>query len=258
MAGPYFIPDIYALDLGDAPNFGALAAAGPQYVGCILKATQGVQYSPAWFTTNWQRLKAAGGARYGSSWFRGVYHFGMPNTRGDVQADFLLTALQRAGGWDPRGDMPPAWDLEGSSWTSEQQIVDVSSSFAARIQSALGATPVLYTGATVRDKRITNRMGYSKLWTPHLDMSKAGWPLSDYALWQYAGDGKWYNPALAPIYKYPTSIPGWGATDMNVVMDRGSAAQTISTVQSILTGGSMKPLLVVIAAVATYLILRRT
>ncbi len=256
MGGPYFIADIYAQDLGPAPNFAALAAY-PQMIGCILKATQGVQYAPQWFTDNWPRARAAGGSRYGTSWFRGCYHFGMPNTNGAVQADFCLAAVNRAGGLTP-DDMPIAWDLEGSAWSSSQQVIDVSSQFAARIKQQTGKTPVLYSGATIRDKGITNRMGFAKLWTPHLDMSKAGWPLADYALWQYAGDGKWYNPALAPVYKFPTSIPGWGATDMNVVMDRGAVAQSISAAQRILAGSSMSPLVVAgLAATLVYLIWRQ-
>lgn len=256
MAGPYFIPDIYEKDLGPSPNFAALAA-DPRIVGCIIKATQGVQYSPAWFTNNWPRARAAGGSRYGSSWFRGCYHFGMPNTHGATQADFCLAAIERAGGIGS-GDMPIAWDLEGDAWGSAQQVVDISSQFAERIRARTGKTPVLYAGATVRDMRITNRMGFSKLWTPHLDMSKAGWPISDYSLWQYAGDGRWYNPALAPIYNFPTSIAGWGGTDMNVVMDGGKTAQSIAAVQTALTGGALLPLLILgAAAVFSYLYWRR-
>lgn len=223
---PFFVPDIYSEDLGASPNFGALAQRS-DIVGVILKATQGSSYAPAWFVNNWPRAKVAG--------IRGCYHFADPYSTGTQQADFFMTHVQRAGGLQS-SDMPVAFDLEGSAWTSNQQIVDVASSFSARIVEWTGRPPILYTGATVRDRGITNRMGYSQMWTPHLDMSKAGWPLSSYVLWQYAGDGKLYNPASA-VYGFPLAIAGWGATDMNVVMSGGSFASSRGEAERALSGG---------------------
>ena len=248
----FFVPDIYASDLGELPNFSALTAR-QDMVGVILKATQGVQYAPQWFVTNWQRARASAGSRYGSTFFRGCYHFGMPTTHGAQQADFCLNLVDRAGGL-AAGDMPIAWDLEGSAWSSTQQIVDISSQFAERVRARTGKTPVLYSGATIRDRGIKQRMGYAKMWTPHLDMSKAGWSLKDYTLWQYAGDGKLYNPASA-VYGFPTSVAGWGATDMNVVMKNGAFATSMSDVTSSLMGG-LSLLLFAGAAALAYLALR--
>lgn len=253
-AGPYFVADVYANDLGPLPNFAALAA-DPNMVGCILKATQGVSYAPAWFTTNWNRVRQAGGERYGSSWFRGCYHFGTPAAGGAAQADYLLAAVARAGGFGD-GDMPVAWDLEGAAWTSKQQVIDISSAFAQRIRSQTGKSPMLYTGATARDMGITDHMGFDGIWTPHLDMSKAGWPISDYTLWQYAGDGKLYNPASI-VYGYPTTIPGWGATDMSVVMLNGGVASSVGQVKEALFGVSLlMPMLAVGAGLIAYLLWR--
>lgn len=223
---PFFVPDVYSEDLGSVPNFGALAQRA-DIVGVILKATQGITYAPSWFTQNWSRAKVAG--------IRGCYHFADPYSAGWQQADFVLAHVQRAGGLTD-DDMPIAYDLEGSAWSSSQQIVDVASSFSARIKQSTGRAPILYTGAAVRDRGITNKMGFSSLWSPHLDMSKAGWPLSSYVLWQYAGDGKLYNPASA-VYGFPLAIPGWGATDMNVVMDGGVFASSRSRAQQIVRGG---------------------
>ena len=244
----FFVPDIYANDLGATPNFAALAA-DPRVVGVILKATQGVSYDPQWFLANWNRARVAG--------VRGVYHFGTPAASGAAQADYLMNAVDRAGGLTS-SDMAPAWDLEGAAWSSAQQIVDISAGFAERIKARTGRTALLYTGSAVRDRGITDRMGFSSMWTPHLDMSKAGWPLSSYVLWQYAGDGKLYNPASA-AYGFPTSIPGWGATDMNVVMDRGAFASSADRARDILTGSSMNLasfLLLGAAATLAYLMWR--
>lgn len=241
---PFFVADLYANDLGPSPNFGALAA-DPRVVGVILKATQGVQYAPAWFQTNWSRAAVCG--------IRGAYHFGMPSSSGDAQADFMLAAITQAGGFSPT-DMTPIWDLEGSTWTSSQQIVDRSSEFSARILERTGKRPLLYAGAAIRDRGITDRMGFEGLWTPHLDMSRAGWPLSSYTLWQYAGDGALYNHASA-VYGFPTSIPGWGGTDMSVVMDQGAFAASRDAARRVLIGGWSWSTLLLLGAAAALLYL---
>lgn len=256
-SGPFFLPDIYSEDLGAAPNFAALAMQ-PRVVGCILKATQGVSYAPAWFTNNWSRAKAAGGSRYGSSWFRGCYHYATPDASGTAQADFVLAAIDRAGGWSDN-DIPPAWDVEDGNakiWTgrgvTKQQVVDISSQFCERIKSRIGRAPILYTGATWREYGITDRAGFSQMWSSHLNkMEPFGWPNSSYAMWQYAGDGKYYNPGTAML-GYPTSVPSWGATDMSVVMSGGAAANSIDEVRKVLTGkgGILVPLLIGAALLA--------
>jgi hypothetical protein len=244
MAGPFFIPDLSSWE-GNAPNFDAIAAA-PGMVGCIIKSSEGLSpgvrvdlgHSPTWFKDNWQRVRAAGGTRYGTNWFRGCYHYGTPTPGGDVQADYMLTTVERAGGWGD-GDLAPAWDLEGKLWTSRQQIVDVSSQFADRIKQRLGRTPILYTGSTWRQFGIKERAGFEEMWTPHMDlMVPFGWPNARVILHQYVGDGKYYNPSSQPAkLGYPTEVPGLSAkVDMNVVMDGGSPATSIDRVRAILMG----------------------
>jgi GH25 family lysozyme M1 (1,4-beta-N-acetylmuramidase) len=240
MTGPFFIPDLSSWE-GALPNFDAIAAA-PNHVGCIIKATQGVGpgvsqgHSPQWFALNWPRVRAAGGTRYGQTWFRGCYAYGEPTPSGTAQADYLLRTIDRAGSWGD-GDLPPAWDLEGAKWTSRQQIVDVSSQFAARIKQVLGRAPILYTGSVWRKFGVQEKAGFGQMWSPHLNlMEPYGWPNSSYVLLQYVGDGKYWNPATA-MFGWPTSVPGLDAkVDMNVVMDGGAPATSIESVRTILTG----------------------
>lgn len=240
----FFLPDISSWQ-GNAPNFGAIAAA-PNMVGCIIKSSQGLGpgvsvengHSLTWFKDNWPRVAAAGGARYGTSWFRGLYHYASPTASGEAQADYVLTTVERAGGW-AFGDLPPAWDLEGSLWSSRQQIIDVSSSFAARIRSRLGRPPILYTGSIWRKYGANEKAGYGALWTTHMDlMSAFGWSNASVILHQYVGSGKYWNPSGQPAkLGYPTSVPGMDtAVDMNVVMDGGSPATSIERVRAILMG----------------------
>ena len=248
MAGPFFIPDLSSWE-GNKPNFDAIAAAGPSYVGCIIKCSQGVGpgvrpdlgHSLTWFKDNWSRVAAAGGSRYGTSWFRGTYHYATPTPTGTVQADYMLRTVERAGGWSS-GDMPPAWDLEGDAWSSRQQIVDVSSQFAERVKQQTGRVPFLYTGSTWRKFGIKERAGFEKMWTTHMDlMVPFGWPNASIVLHQYVGDGKYYNPSSKPAkLGYPTEVPGMGAkVDMNVIMDGGSPATSIERVRAVLAGGGV-------------------
>jgi len=251
---PFFIPDLSAW-VGNTPNFGAIAA-DPRMVGCIIKSSQGVgpgvspQYghSLTWFRDNWPRVRAAGdgflkGFRYGTSWFRGCYHFGTPTSGGAAQADYMLSAIEKAGGWG-EGDLPPAWDLEGDKWSSRQQVVDVSSAFAERIKQQLGRSPILYTGSTWRKFGVRESAGFEALWTTHMDlMAPFGWPNQRVMLHQYVGDGKYWNPASNPArLGYPTSVAGLNAkVDMNVVLDGGVPATSIERVRAILTSRNGMP-----------------
>ena len=245
---PFFIPDLSSWE-GNRPDFDAIAAAGPSYVGCIIKASQGIGpgvspkygHSLTWFRDNWPRVAAAGGSRYGRNWFRGCYHFATPRSTGTAQADYLLSTVERAGGWGA-GDLPPAWDLEGAEWTSRQQIVDVSSQFAERIKQKLGRTPILYTGSTWRKFAVRERAGFETMWTTHMDlMAPFGWPNTRVILHQYVGDGKYYNPSSQPAkLGYPTAVPGMASKiDMNVVMDGGVPAASIERVRALLLGGAV-------------------
>lgn len=239
----FFLPDLSSWQ-GNAPNFDAIAAA-PDMVGCIIKSSQGLGpgvspdqgHSLTWFKDNWPRVRAAGGARYGTRWFRGLYHYAT-TTSGAAQADYVLQAVDRAGGWGA-GDLPPAWDLEGAAWSSAQQIIDVSSTFADRIKQRLGRSPILYTGSIWRKFGVKDRAGFNALWTTHMDLMEAfGWTNASVILHQYVGSGKYWNPAGRPAQLgYPTEVPGLGATvDMNVVMDGGVPATSIDRVRGILLG----------------------
>lgn len=243
MAGPFFIPDLSSWQ-GNLPDFDAIAAR-PDMVGCIIKSSQGLGpgvspqrgHALTFFRDNWPRVAAAGGERYGSTWFRGLYHFATPNSSGTEQADHVLATVDRAGGWGA-GDLPPAWDLEGNEWTSKQQVIDLSAQFAERIYSQLGRRAILYTGSTWRKFGITDRAGFGSLWTPHMDvMARYGWPNETIVLHQYVGTGKYYNRSSEPArLGYPTSIEGISGIDMNVVLDGGVPATSIERVQQIFTG----------------------
>jgi hypothetical protein len=249
-AGRFLIVDVYALDLGGKPNWPALAAASDgtnEYVGAILKATEGLapiqlgNDSPHatsfdWFAAQWHALRAAGGDRYGVDWFRGAYHFLKFNQSGAKQADFYVKTVESVGGWDA-GDIVPIVDVELGSVSNTNHdavasvIIDCTSAFAERVKQTTGKRIMLYGRGAMRDKGIVSKMGCDVCWNPSYtaQMVTNGivppFSLADIALWQYSGDG---DGVLAG---YPLKVPGFGRTDLSVYVD-GAAKPTLATLRS--------------------------
>ena len=110
MEGRSLIVDLYSGDLCGKPNWEAVIAA-ESFVGAIIKATEGLAFDTSWFSTNWQLLKSISPERYGTTWFRGAYHFLKFGQSGKDQADFFLKAIDDAGRFDV-GDIIPIVDVE--------------------------------------------------------------------------------------------------------------------------------------------------
>jgi len=220
--GPILFVDCYWGDHGKIPNFAAVANE-PNYYGVVLKATQGTSYGhDDWFLNNWQRVRLSGGDRYGSSWFRGCYHYLVIRRDPVRQADYYLSTVQRAGGWG-LGDFLPIVDVEEgqeNEGCSKQEVVDCTSRFAERIRERMGVGAILYAGSYLRALKITEHMGCVGLWTarygPELGDKAAniGWSIDDVFAWQYAGD----HPSNLPK-GLPWGIPGFGKGDTSVVIN---------------------------------------
>ena len=166
--------DVYAGDIGGKPQWDAVVAA-PNFIGGIIKATQGTNYAPDWFDTNWAKIREAGGDRYCQDWFRGAYHFLNLQEDGAAQADYYLAKIDKAGGFGP-GDIIPIVDVElGGEGTqgadgqihnrnpnqdaSAQQIIDCTTAWANKVREATGQQIMLYGNGAMRDKSINDRMG---------------------------------------------------------------------------------------------------
>jgi len=218
---PVLLVDLYRGDLGPSPPWPKVAAA-PGYVGAILKATEGESYPQAsWFVSNWPRVRAAGGARVGTSWFRGAYHFLIFARDGTRQADYFLDTVDAAGGWAD-GDLHPIVDVElgGDGHPNRQatkaQVIDVVSAWTARVKARTGRSVLLYGRNAMQELGIRKRMGASHLWNPSYtetmrSTAGIGWPANRVPLWQYT-DGVTNKTA------YPTAVPGFGAVDASVFL----------------------------------------
>lgn len=234
MAERNLIVDVYSGDLHGRPDWEALVAT-PDFAGAIVKATESTAFDTRWFKTNWPKVKDVGGDRYGTTWFRGAYHYLKFNRGGREQADFYLKAVDEAGGFDV-GDIIPIVDVElgregrtdengdvvgrNSNWdASAQQIIDCTSEWADRVKAETGMEVMLYGNGAMRDKHINDRMHCDWLWIPRYTATlpakmyeRAGWVLPNVALWQYCGGG------TAALAGYPAEVAGFGKVDISVVL----------------------------------------
>lgn len=214
-----FLPDVYSGHV-QRPDWVALAG-DRRFYGAFLKALEGVSFAPSqdWFIQQWEPLRAGGGDRYGTTWFRGAYHYLIMSDDGAAQAKAFLATVEKAGGWRA-GDLPPICDVErggassGNHQASKQQVIDVTSAWAATVSQELGCKIMLYGRGAMRDLGITERMGCDFLWAPEYGSSlvstaNLGWPNELVKLWQYT-DG------TTNLTKYPSSAPGIGAGDVSL------------------------------------------
>lgn len=225
------IVDCYQGDLHGHPAWSALARLGAPWHGAIIKATEGVGYSPEWFDENWQRIGPKADSpiatRYGVDWFRGCYHFLKFGVSGKAQADYYLTAVARAGGWSV-GDFWPIVDVEmggegnANRRASAQEVIDCTTEFAERCTAETGRKVMLYGNGAMRDLGIRDKMGCSYLWLPRYTSAlpkeiyeRAGWTFDELVMWQYCGDG------YSVLSGYPAEPAGFGKVDISALVMKG-------------------------------------
>lgn len=221
-----YMPDVYHENANGTPNWKLMSQSqDPYFFGAILKVTQGssnyVGVNP-WFLKNWPALRAAGGDRYGQTWFRGSYHYLEVAQSGKAQAEYFLQTVEQAGGWGP-GDLPPAVDVETSSnpGATKEQVIQTTTEWAETVKAKLGCKVMLYGHTLMENLGITSHMGCDFLWAPQYnnqltDNQEIGWPNDLVAFWQYTDGSNHYT-------SYPTSAPGIGPIDMSLFMPFASA-----------------------------------
>lgn len=230
---PYLFADLYEGDNAH-PAWTALATA-PQFVGAIVKATEGLHYAPDWFCDAWRGIRNAAPVRYGSTWYRGCYHYLHFSGDGKAQADYYLAHVERAGGWGS-GDILPIVDVErgpagGVNYSaSAQQVIDTTSAWSARVREVTGRRVMLYGRGLLRDLGIMDRMGCDVAWCPSYTAELVTHGLEAFGLeriplWQYAGDGE----GDASRHHLPLKSPVGG--DVSVFID-GARKPTLEALRS--------------------------
>lgn len=228
------LADLYWKDVGGKEDWGKVAAtleSGPPVFGAMLKATQNTSYPKdaiSWFKKQWKALRAAGGSRYGTSWFRAQYHYLIFGKDGAAQAEYNMRVVDSAGGLDD-GDIMPVVDLEPSGQPeppTADQVRRCTEAYVERMNKITGGRGViLYGGNLMRSLKIKDHMGCSWLWTASYGaeltntfVKAAGWSLAETAWWQYCGDGKAEAIKTKGGAPLPHSVPGLGKVDINVFL----------------------------------------
>jgi hypothetical protein len=226
---PIYLVDGYWADYGPSPKWD-LVAKELNFGGAIIKATEGAAYKRVdWFLRNWRRIKAAGGDRYGKTWFRGAYHYLTIGPDPVKQAKFYLAMIKKAGGWDLNGDIISIVDVEdkldaGGKPVTALQVVQAVGKFVEVVEGETGRPCLLYGGALLRKLKIKSRLGCIGLWTaryndklPSSTYTSIGWDWrkdhGSVPLWQYVGDDpKSKRPSTGRV-KWPHGVDGFGHGD---------------------------------------------
>lgn len=233
--------DLFSGDFGGKPDIAGFVNAGWPWTVLTFKGTEGTYYPGPdpkrrdWFLQHWLPARIEMSAGYGVNLFRQVYHYFRVDEDAILQANNLLELVEEAGGFGP-GDLPVMVDLENAENppdASNAQIVDGMSLFCSRIITATGASPILYAGNYVRERKITDHMGcqavhvaeYESALSPHIyrDM---GW---DFPLaWQYCSTEKPTGPA-----GYPRVSPvGPGPADINAYIIDGGGDNAMNWIRA--------------------------
>lgn len=222
-----------------APDL-SVVAQNSRYAGAIIKATEGLHYFPkVWFAKSWTAIAEQNG--YGTTWFRGCYHFLKFDQNGAAQADYYLKAIDDGGGWG-NSDLWPIVDVELGGETNSnrkataQQVIDCTTAFAERVGFVTGRDVMLYGNGAMRDLGITDRMGCDWLWCPRYTATlpsviyeRAGWTVDQLALWQYAGDG------TGELATYPVATPDGKKIDHSALVLQGGLERLRSLVGAVTT-----------------------
>ncbi len=173
---PLLVLDLYREEAEDGPRrplpefsdlFAARHRAAPcQYVGLMLKCTEGTRYPTDWFVTVWRRARdcarTPAGDVYGAEWFRGAYLFPDLEKPGIPQADFWLRTIEKAGGYDQVGCMSPWLDIEytkRNAGATKQQVLDCVIPIVDKVYDAIGRRMTIYGGRQVSIKLRIPRVG---------------------------------------------------------------------------------------------------
>ena len=211
------------------------AAAGPPWVGAILKAGQGLHDCGTWVREHAAAVREAG-IPLGYYWYLRLD--GDDNNYGAEQADAFaaLMAEQPANIW-------PIVDVEeggGDGRESNAEIVDrhgpgvvstIVRAFVERIRARTGLPTILYAGGWLRGLGLRSLLGCELLWlaayTSRLPASwyehDLGCPLERLWAWQYAGFNG--QRMLAELAGYPHTSPIGMQVDISAVVMPGGLAR---------------------------------
>jgi GH25 family lysozyme M1 (1,4-beta-N-acetylmuramidase) len=182
---------------GAAVDWSAVHAAGHDF--SFVKATEGGNYTNAYFGRDWSAVSAAG-------LYRGAYHYARPSSSAGsaaAQARYFAAVI---GDQTQPMTLPPTLDLEESGGLSPAALVAWTSSFLTTLQSLTDRTPILYTYPYFWRNQMGGSTAFTSypLWIASYGTSAPptlGWP--QWTFWQYSSTST------------VRGIPGAGAIDVS-------------------------------------------
>ncbi len=167
------------------------------------------------FDQNWAGMKAAG-------IIRGAYQFFEPGQDPTTQANIMISKMV---GFGP-GDLPPMLDMEVTGGQSPATITAKIHTWANKIKSATGRTPLIYTGKYFWDPSVqsTDFASYPLVIAAYVKPNCPNTPnaWNKWAMWQYSSSGSVpgisgnvdmdeFNGTLADLKKLAGMNADWGA-----------------------------------------------
>ncbi|MDE6347749.1 MAG: glycoside hydrolase family 25 protein [Bacteroides sp.] len=110
----------------------------------FLKATEGGDHGDDTFVQNFGQARAYG-------FIRGAYHYFIPRTDADKQADFFIRTVQLS-----KGDLPPVLDVETIGKQSPQELKRAVKTWLDRIEAHYGVKPILYTSYKFKERYLSD------------------------------------------------------------------------------------------------------
>lgn len=148
-----------------------------------VKATEGTQTKDPQFSANYAGVKDNG-------LLRGAYHFFHPSLDAKAQSANFLQLVSILGA----GDLPPALDVEIAENQNASTIAKGVQQWLDLVETALGRTPIIYTGASFWNANVGKTGNFAKypLWVAHYTSKPSPnipSAFTDYTLWQYSESG---------------------------------------------------------------------
>lgn len=162
-------------------DWARVKAAGVKYA--FIRVSDGIATLDEKFVPNWVGAGAQGIPR-------GVYQFFRPHRDPIAQADIVIDHLLEHG----VGELPPVIDVEATNDQTPETIARNVGLWIDRVESALGVTPIIYTGRYFWNDNVRSS-AYSSypLWIAHYTSAACpnipdAW--GRWAFWQYSSTGR--------------------------------------------------------------------
>ena len=159
-----------------------VAASGVNFA--LMKASESKKYKDKKFETNWIGCRQ-NGIRCGA------YHFFRPSVDGKLQADNLLSQLDKVG-YGEKADLLPTLDCEDFDGSSKSKYQKELQACLDRVEAKIGKKPIIYTLRSFWKKIADPDFSAYPLWV--VDLSSVDSPRlpkhwNDYVVWQYTFTG---------------------------------------------------------------------